>query len=243
MLRLRAVAVVSLGSLCAAGVLVSYLVFPRAATTVLAIFAPGVTYFLETAVPAVALTIDDGPDPEETPAILDVLRDHDAHATFFLIGSRIPGNEPLLARMRSEGHELANHSYDDRMSLCVPSAELARSLAMTHAALSPFGAIRWFRPGSGLFSRPMLKLAREQGYRLALGDVFPLDSGLSSPRFQRWYILQHVQPGSIIILHDALSRGVRTAAALGAVLPVLKDRGFKIVTLTALASLAAEEAL
>jgi len=68
---------------------------------------------VETAVPALALTIDDGPDPEETPAILDVLRDHDSHATFFLIGSRIPGNEPLLARMRSEGHELANHSYDD----------------------------------------------------------------------------------------------------------------------------------
>ena len=135
MLRLRAAALASLCSLYAAGVLLSYLVFPRAATTILAIFAPGVTYFLETAVPAVALTIDDGPDPEETPAILDVLRDHDAHATFFLIGSRIPGNEPLLARMRSEGHELANHSYDDRMSLCVPSAELARSLAMTHAAL------------------------------------------------------------------------------------------------------------
>ncbi len=238
MLRLRAVALVSLGSLCAAGVLLSYLVFPRAATTVLTIFAPGVTYFLETAVPAAALTIDDGPDPQETPAILDVLRDHDAHATFLLIGSRIPGNEPLLARMRSEGHELANHSYDDRMSLCVPSAELARSLAMTHAALSPFGAIRWFRPGSGLFSRPMLKLAREQGYRLALGDVFSLDS-----RFQRWYILQHAQPGSIIILHDALGRGVRTAAALGAVLPILENRGFKIVTLTALVSLAAEEAL
>jgi len=69
----------------------------RAATTVLAIFAPGVTYFLETAVPAAALTIDDGPDPDETPAILDVLRDHDAHATFFLIGSRIPGNDLLLA--------------------------------------------------------------------------------------------------------------------------------------------------
>ena len=86
----------------------------------------------------------------------------------------------------------------------------------------------------------MLKLAREQGYRLALGDVFPLDSGISSPRFQRWYILQHAQPGSIIILHDALSRGVRTAAALRAVLPILKDRGFKIVTLTALATLAEE---
>jgi len=242
-LRLRAVVLASLGSLCAAGVLLSYLVYPRAAATVLATFAPGVTYFLETAVPAVALTIDDGPDPEETPAILDVLRDHDAHGTFFLIGSRIPGNEPLLARMRSEGHELANHSYDDRMSLCVPSAELARSLTMTHAALSSFGAIRWFRPGSGLFSRAMLKLARAQGYRLALGDVFPLDSGLSSPRFQRWYILQHAQPGSIIILHDALSRGVGTAAALRAVLPILKDRGFKIVTLTALVTLAAEEAL
>ncbi|MDQ3565754.1 MAG: polysaccharide deacetylase family protein, partial [Pseudomonadota bacterium] len=96
-LRLRAVALVSLGSLCAAGVCSHILCFRERPPPFLAIFAPGVTYFLETAVPAAALTIDDGPDPEETPAILDVLRDHDAHATFFLIGSRIQGNEPLLA--------------------------------------------------------------------------------------------------------------------------------------------------
>ena len=100
----------------------------RADTTVLAIFAPGVTYFLETAVPAAALTIDDGPDPDETPAILDVLRDHDAHATFFLIGSRIPGNDPLLAtredvddpQLCSQIDSQRNKSMLHRLSLMWP---------------------------------------------------------------------------------------------------------------------------
>jgi peptidoglycan-N-acetylglucosamine deacetylase len=236
-LRLSAIVLASLGALCTGAVLLSYLFFPRAAATLLAALSPEVTYFVETTVPLVALTIDDGPDRRDTPVILDILRAYNVRATFFLIGRRVRGNEALLARMRSEGHELANHTYDDRMSLFVPHAELASGLSITHAVLSPFGEIRWLRPGSGLFSPAILKMAREKGYQLALGDVFPLDSGLSNPRFQRWYLLRHTQPGSIIILHDAEGRGIRTAATLHEVLPVLQSRGFKLVTLTELAAL------
>ena len=65
---------------------------------------PDVLYSVDTSAKAVALTLDDGPDPVTTPAILDVLARNGAHATFFIITSRVPGNEALLRRMVAEGH-------------------------------------------------------------------------------------------------------------------------------------------
>lgn len=189
--------------------------------TVLAVLSPEVTYFVETPSPVIALTIHDGPDAQDTSAILDALRAYGARAKFFLIGSRIAGQEALLARMRAEGHELANHGYDDRMSLLVPGSQLSRGIAATHTLLAPFGAVRWLHPVSGFFTAAILALTAERQYGIALGDVFPLDSRISSPRFHRWYILRPARPGSIIILHDAGGRGLRTAAAISRVIPVL----------------------
>lgn len=236
-LRRGALLIASFAALSAVVLAVAYLFYPRGAATVLAALSPEVTYFVETPSPVIALTVDDGPDAEETPAILDTLRAYGARATFFLIGSRIAGQEALLERMRAEGHELANHGYDDRMSLLVAESELARGVAATHTLVAPFGAVRWFRPASGFFNAATLALAAERQYGIALGDVFPLDSGISSPRFHRWYILRHARPGSIIILHDAGGRGLRTAAAISRVIPVLRARGLTFVTLTELMAL------
>ena len=69
---------------------------------------PDVLYSVETSAKTLALTIDDGPDPDTTPALLDLLARHEAHATFFIITSRVPGNEELLRRMVPEGHELGS---------------------------------------------------------------------------------------------------------------------------------------
>ena len=217
-------------------------VAPRLAVQAVAPFSGGVVYFLPTQERAVAITIDDGPDAAETAEILEVLAQNGAHATFFLVGSRIDGNEALLARMRSDSHELANHTLYERASIFVPSEELSAELEATHALLSPYGAVRWFRPGSALFSAQMLQTASDRGYRTALGDVFPFDSHIPSSRFHAWYILRHVRPGSVIVLHDANGRGIRTAATLQRVIPELRERGYRLVTLSELEALSSSEA-
>ncbi|MGI9592007.1 MAG: polysaccharide deacetylase family protein [Myxococcota bacterium] len=194
--------------------------------------SPGVRYFFPTEELVVALTIDDGPDPSGTPAILEVLERHEARATFFLVGSRVPGNEALLARMRAESHEVANHTLHERASVLVGSEELSHELEETHALLAPYGDVRWFRPGSGFYSSGLLDVASAQGYRTALGDVFPLDPLIPSSSFHAWYILRNVRPGSIIVLHDANGRGARTAATLEVVIPALRERGYRVVTLS-----------
>ena len=120
--------------------------------------SPEVVYSIDTRELLVALTIDDGPDPVETPKILDSLKRHGANATFFLITSRIPGNEELVQRMIDEGHELANHMQDEFPSILLDSSEFERQLVQADEELSKFADIRWFRPGSGWYNDSMLSV-------------------------------------------------------------------------------------
>jgi peptidoglycan/xylan/chitin deacetylase (PgdA/CDA1 family) len=201
---------------------------------------PGVVFHVETDRKMVAMTVDDGPDTKTTGRILDVLREHGAHATFFVIGKRVEGNESLLARMRDEGHELANHTSTDRPSILFSSSSLSADLKRTHELLAPYGDVRWFRPGWGAYHGAMVRAAAELGYRTALGDVFPYDVFIPSTAFQKKYVLDHVKWGSIIILHDGGGRGKRTATTLEGVLPQLQAQGYEVVTLSQLAEAGGE---
>jgi len=198
---------------------------------------PRVLYQVETRAKAVALTIDDGPDAATTPEILRILERHGAHATFFIITSRVPGNEELLRHMRAEGHELGNHLVRDEPSLNLPAPEFERQLVESHEVLSCFAAVRWFRPGSGRYDARMLATLEAHRYRCALGSVYPFDPQIRWSWFSKRFILSNVRPGSVIILHDWDAKGRRTAKTLSNVLPVLAERGFRVVTLSELESL------
>lgn len=200
---------------------------------------PQVLYHVDTGAKAVALTIDDGPDPVTTPEILDVLRRNDAHATFFIISSRVPGNEDCLRRMVAEDHELGNHTLRDEPSIKLSPEEFERQLLESHAVLSAFARVHWFRPGSGRHNRRMLTTIERHGYRCALGSVYPFDPHIRWPWFSRRFILSNAQAGSIVILHDWGANGRRTVKTLSKVLPVLRERGLRVVTLTELESLGA----
>ena len=193
---------------------------------------PQVLYTVDTDRPAVALTIDDGPDGETTPRILDTLARHHATATFFVIADRIRGNEALMRRIVSEGHEIGNHMTRDEPSIKLPTAEFEAELLSAHRTLSAYVAPRWFRPGSGWFNEPMLTVLKKHGYRCALGTVYPLDAHHSSSWLAQKLILAMARPGRIIILHDGGRRGKRTIRTLEAVLPGLQQRGFRIRTLS-----------
>ncbi|MEM8954298.1 MAG: polysaccharide deacetylase family protein [Verrucomicrobiota bacterium] len=202
---------------------------------------PGVVFRFSPERKAVALTIDDGPDSETTGEILDVLERHGARATFFVIGEKIEGNEDLLGRMQGEGHEIGNHGNADRPSILLSSEDFEEDLRSMHKVLSEYGEVRWFRPGWGPYDRRMVEQASRLGYRTALGDVFPYDVFVPSTGFHERYILKHVKPGSIVIVHDGGGRGRRTAEMLDLVLPQLRDKGYEVVTLSEMAALCGEE--
>ena len=239
--------------LSAAGCLVAapirlFALAPRALTAVVVRAFPGCRYEFPTSGGGapdralIALTIDDAPDPKTTPAILDVLRANSSRATFFVITTQLQsmsaGGDPILSRMRAEGHEIGNHMTRDRVSIRLDSAAYEGDLAQAASALRPYGPLRWARPGSGWYSARMVRAMRRAGYECVLGSVYPIDAGLGWSWLSEWYILAHARPGAIIILHDRGTRGERTAAVLARVLPRLRTRGYSIVALSEVATAA-----
>lgn len=199
---------------------------------------PGCTYAVETTARAVALTIDDGPDSSTTATVLRALRKHDARATFFLISGNVANGDSLVSAMITEGHEIANHLTRDEASISLSSQAFDSALVAAGRLLSRYGPVRWARPGGGRYSQRMVATMQQRGYRCALGSVYPYDAEIPSPRFSSAFVLAHVRPGAIIVLHDGGTRGRRTAAALDRILPELRRRGLRVVTLSELTALA-----
>lgn len=199
--------------------------------------SPNVLYSVDTQRPVVALTIDDGPDPVTTPRILDILKKHNAHATFFMIGNRITGNEAIVDKATAENHEVANHMMNDEPSINLPPAEFEQRLLASDETLSKFASPRWFRPGSGWYNQQMLSTLSKHGYKAALGSVYPYDPHIPSSWFAAQSILWNIRPGSVIILHDYGNRGERTLATLQTILPRLTQQGYQVVTLSELSEL------
>ena len=195
---------------------------------------PGVVYFAKTEQPFIAITIDDAPNSTTTSLILDVLKKYEVAVTFFIISSQILGNEKIVEKIVSDGHELGNHMTEDQPSIKLSPEEFEQDLLKAHSIISKFGKLRWLRPASGWYNSAMVNIAQKHNYRVALGSVFPYDTNIKSSWFATNFILFNVRPGSIIILHDGNSRGERTAATLEKILPELKKRGYKFVTLSKL---------
>jgi peptidoglycan/xylan/chitin deacetylase (PgdA/CDA1 family) len=193
-----------------------------------------VIFAVDTRQPMIALTIDDGPDSNTTPQLLDLLAEYDAHATFFIISNNIPGNENLMQRLVDEGHEIGNHLTVDQPSIRLTPEEFEQDLLEAEASLAVYAQPTWFRPGSGWYNDEMIAQVKQHGYRTALGSVYPFDVRLPYPGFATRFILWRARPGAIIILHDGGERGANTALTLAEILPILQERGFQIVTLSTL---------
>ena len=210
---------------------------PRFLVPLLSARFPGCLYNVTTTARTVALTIDDGPDRGTTPRLLRALHDHGAHATFFLISENVANNDSVIAAIIEDGHEIANHLTRDEPSIRLAPPAFDSALVAAGRTLSRYGAVRWARPAGGRYNHRILTTMQERGYQCALGSVYPYDAELPSSRFSAAYILAHVRPGAVIVLHDRGARGRRTAAVLDRILPELRRRGFRVVTLSELATL------
>lgn len=211
---------------------------PRFLLDILAFKYPGAIYYVDTDQKAIALTIDDSPDPTSTAEILDILSDYDVKATFFVICGNVNGNEGIINRMVNEGHELGNHNMKETPSIKLSPQEFESQLLECDSILSNYHHSKWYRPGSGWYNSRLVKQVENLGYRIALASLHPFDPQLPSSRYGIFQILTSASPGSIILLHDGRERGPRTAKILRAIIPLLLKRGYKIVTLTELTKLA-----
>jgi peptidoglycan-N-acetylglucosamine deacetylase len=209
---------------------------PRWLVPWIAARSPRCLYAVPTREKVVALTFDDGPDRTHTPEILRLLREHDARATFFFISENVSGAEHILADAVAQGHELGNHLTRDEPSIRLSPSAFVAAIREAGAVLSHFGPLLWLRPGSAWYNDAMLHAIEREGYRCALGSVYPYDPYVPMTRLTAAYILANTRPGSVIVLHEGGARGARTAHVLGRVLPALRARGYRVVTLSELAT-------
>lgn len=193
----------------------------------------------------IALTFDDGPDPEATTRILDVLRDHKAPATFFVVGVQAMSAPDLLRRAVAEGHVIGSHTFFhpqmDTLSPLHALAELnaARNLIEGVTGRSPRLYRAPFERGPGPITAQganVFSLVADEGYIVAGSDIVPPDwSGMSADGIVRYVIAELDQNGgNIIVLHDGRSERMHTAEALDKLIPALRQRGYDIVPLPTL---------
>jgi peptidoglycan/xylan/chitin deacetylase (PgdA/CDA1 family) len=224
----------------AVGGLAALVLRPPYATVRLARHAlPGVLFFVPTDRHVVALTVDDGPHPATTPALLDALAQRHARATFFVLGSLAAEYPDLLRRIVAEGHELGNHTWADERSACLPHDQLDASVRRTQSVLSEVAPVELLRPGSGIVTRRLLSVARQYNLRCVVGSVYPHDAHLGHRRYVAWDVVRRSRPGSIIVLHEGTPERARVAAVVDSVVPRLQRRGFEVTTVSNLLTLAA----
>jgi len=182
----------------------------------------------------IALTFDDGPSLAKTPALLDALEKAHAPATFFVVGSRAAA-PALLRRMAERGDEVENHSYTHpNMNLVLGSnaeSEILRG-SVTIEALTGHQP-HFFRPPGGNANAAVQHLAHQYGLTVAYWTVDALHyEDLGSPSGLVQYVLAHVHPGSIVLMHNGPDV---TAAAIPALVSGLRARGYSLVTLAQIA--------
>lgn len=199
-------------------------------------FKPGALFFVDTNEPVIALTIDDGPQLETTEAILQVLERYGVQATFFMLSDEITGNETVLQRLVAAGHELGNHMTVDESSIRLSTEVFEAKFLRADQVLSTYDdTISWFRPGMGWYDSRMLNFIEDKNYQLVLGSLFPYDTHIISIPFVEWFVLNNLDPGDILVLHDGpKNRGERAVILLERLLPKIQERGYRIVTLTEL---------
>ncbi|MDR3585048.1 MAG: polysaccharide deacetylase family protein [Desulfosporosinus sp.] len=210
----------------------------RSLTTPSLVRAPGTYYMAHTQEKVVALTFDDGPDPIDTPAVLDILKEKQARATFFVLGQAAQSNPYLLKRLILEGHEIGNHSFKHDYQ----QRHLVDEMNQTdQAVFAATGTHTYFyRPPGGFASKSQVDTIRNNGHIVALWSVDSKDWRNPGVKQIVDNVIKNVFPGAIILMHDGGYQRTQTVKALGPIIVALRDQGYRLVTLSELKTLDSE---
>lgn len=186
----------------------------------------------------VALTFDDGPCQRYTGEILDILKEHDAKATFFVIGKNAEKYPELVKREADEGHEIGNHTYSHPDMKKIKPEDVVEEIEKTQDIIFEITGKKpvLFRSPGGYLDDEIVRIIK--GY-----DCTPVlwswrqdtkDWSKPSVNYIVNLVLDNLQDGDIILFHDFNTKGSPTPEALRILLPKLKERGYKFVTVSTL---------
>lgn len=180
------------------------------------------------------LTFDDGPVPQVTPQVLDILAQEQVPATFFMVAQNAERYPELVQRIVAEGHRIGNHTYHHITGTKVDRYTYMNDIAQADKVLQPYACytkegIRLFRPPHGRMTFREKKAVIDAGYRIVLWDVMTHDWDQAYPASRIMDIVRRfTRNGSIINCHDSIKSAHQTIAALPNIIHFLKDEGYSL---------------
>jgi peptidoglycan/xylan/chitin deacetylase (PgdA/CDA1 family) len=187
----------------------------------------------------IALTFDDGPHPSYTTALLHVLEKYDLVANFFWLGYCVDRAPQVARSVYQQGHWLGLHGYDHRNFPLLSPDILQQNLIKTQKVIAQAcdldpAQIRDVRPPNGVFTPKTLKLLHQWQYRPVMWSVVPEDWTRPGVSTVVERVMQQVQNGSIIVLHDGIHGGQDVAETAAQLVSRLLEHDYKFVTIETL---------
>ena len=180
----------------------------------------------------IALSFDDGPHPRYTPEILSILAEYGVHATFFMVGENVGYYPDAATAVLEAGHEIGNHTFSHHRLRQMSEGEIREEILACEDAISSVAEYRprFIRPPEGCMNDGLRQAAAELDYRIVLWDIDTLDWAHTPPATIARHILDEVEAGDIILMHDFIGHNSPTPEALRLVIPALIERGYRLVT-------------
>ncbi len=192
--------------------------------------------FKKTPKKVIHLTFDDGPTPEITDWTLDLLKKHNAKATFFCIGKNIDAHPKLFNRIVSEGHAIGNHTYNHLNGWKTNNTDYIKNIEKTEKSIQQYlkntklktqNSKLLFRPPYGKIKNKQAKLLLKKGYSIIMWNVLSGDFDQTiSPKKCTKNVLKNTQNGSIIVFHDSVKASKNIKYALPKVLGYFDKKGY-----------------
>ena len=177
----------------------------------------------------IALTFDDGPHPKYTSLVLDVLKKHNACATFFIVGERAEKLPEIVSRTSLEGHSIGNHTYDHTELTRLSDKEIISQISRTNNVIEKITGIRptLLRPPLGARNKHVDSIIKGQNMYNILWNVDPVDWDSKGAQLIHNRVVKNIQSGDIVIMHDFYPN---TVTATDMILSTLSNEGYRFVT-------------
>lgn len=189
----------------------------------------------------IALTFDDGPHPRFTPQILDLLKEYNAKATFFVLGKHVQLYPNVIKREVLEGHEIGNHTFTHIDVKTTSKKQIQEEFKKTQNEIFSVSGIhpKLLRPPFGFCNKTVKDIANKNNYKIILWSAHQDSKDWSNPGIGKIIknTISNAENGDIVLLHDYVEGPSHTVEALKVILPQLKKEGYEFITISELLNL------
>jgi len=188
---------------------------------------PSLIYNIDGSGKKIYITFDDGPIPETTPQILEILDRFDAKATFFCVGKNVQANKSLFDNLINKGHSVGNHSYNHCDGWKTQNRDYFNNIEKANSIINS----KLFRPPYGRIKPSQIEFLRTK-YNIIMWDVLSGDFDPNTAKEKCVKnVVDNVSSGSIVVFHDSIKAKDKVLYSLPRVLEILSQKGYEFVSL------------